>query len=88
MANQEKRGFGIPVQRWITGRWRRAVEQSFEYSVLDREGWIRSDAVLRLLRSLPEGATAPVQLWHLYVLENWVKSNTAGATLRGVRRAS
>ena len=88
VANQEKRGFGIPVQRWITGRWRKDVEQSFEYSVLEREGWIRSDAVLRLLRSLPEGATAPVQLWHLYVLENWLKSHAAGATLRAVRRAS
>ena len=29
-----KRGFGIPVQRWIVGRWRTAVEESLRDSLL------------------------------------------------------
>ena len=85
VASVEKRGFGIPVQRWMTGRWRNGVEDAFRYSILDREGWIHADSVLRMLRSLREGETAPIQLWHLYVLENWIKTRARLSSVRATR---
>lgn len=85
VAAGHKRGFGVPVQRWITGRWRKAVEEAFTYSLLDREGWINADAVLATLANLRDGDTAPIQLWNLFVLENWMKSRNFRANVRTVK---
>jgi asparagine synthase (glutamine-hydrolysing) len=73
VAFGEKRGFGVPVQRWISGPRRGEVEQIFSDSVLERDGWIDAKAVLAALRALREGQTAPQQLWYLYVLEEWMR---------------
>lgn len=77
VAEGPKCGFGIPVQRWITGRWRSAVEAAFSDSVLAQEGWIRREALLSWLRALGQGQTAPHQLWYLYVLESWMRARQA-----------
>lgn len=77
VARGTKRGFGIPVQRWIAGRWRGEVEETFGDSLLARAGWIHGDAVLEKVRALREGETAPQQLWYLYVLERWLRSERA-----------
>jgi asparagine synthase (glutamine-hydrolysing) len=82
VASGKKRGFGIPVQRWIAGRWRPAFEEAFGDSMLAREGWVDSQAVLRALHGVAETQTAPQQLWYLYVLENWMqRRRSSSATL-------
>jgi asparagine synthase (glutamine-hydrolysing) len=68
-----KRGFGIPVQRWIAGSWRDQVRESFHSSVLEEDGWINSKPVLEMLRTLPSNQPVPEQVWYLYVLERWMK---------------
>lgn len=82
VASGAKRGFGIPAQRWIADRWRAPFRDAFEYSLLDREGWIDASAVRTAMDAVRPGDTAPVQLWHLYVLENWMKSNAIAAQVR------
>jgi asparagine synthase (glutamine-hydrolysing) len=73
VASGRKRGFGIPVGRWLVGRWRPTVEETFRDSLLDREGYLRSNAVLEQLnRSAGRGA-APNQLWYAFVLECWLR---------------
>jgi asparagine synthase (glutamine-hydrolysing) len=79
VAAGAKRGFGIPVQRWIAGKWRRRVESSFQNSLLERDGWVDAKAVLSLLDRVRAGETAPVHIWHAYVLETWLKSRTGGS---------
>jgi len=76
VARLPKRGFGIPVQRWITAGWREDVEVTFRNSALEREGWIHSQPVLKLLDRFGQGQTAPAQLWYLYVLESWMRKAT------------
>jgi asparagine synthase (glutamine-hydrolysing) len=73
VAAGKKRGFGIPVQRWIAGPWSAAVEVQFRDSLLARESWIDGEAVLRLLRQSKRGGRAPNRLWYLLVLETWLK---------------
>lgn len=77
VASGVKRGFGIPVQRWIAGRWKSQVEQAFHGSLLARDGWIDEGAVVARVRSLREGETAPQQLWYLFVLESWLRTREA-----------
>jgi asparagine synthase (glutamine-hydrolysing) len=72
-ALRRKRGFGIPVQRWLVGRWRPAFEASFRDSILDREGWIRADIVLQELSVAAQHGSAPELMWYLFVLESWMK---------------
>lgn len=73
VAAGRKRGFGVPVQRWITGRWRAAVEESLRDSLLDREGWIDSANALVQLKRAAESGWSPKQLWYIFVLETWLK---------------
>jgi len=73
VARRRKQGFGIPVQRWIAGKWRSAVEEAFHNSLLEKEGWVCSAPMLEELRKAAERRWAPNQLWYLYVLESWLR---------------
>ena len=73
VAHGRKRGFGIPVQRWLPGRWYANVTDTFQDSLLHQEGWIHGDAVLADLRAAKEKQYAPIRLWYLYVLESWLR---------------
>jgi len=42
-------------------------------SVLAREGWINSEAVLRQLDRAAKAGWAPNQLWYVLVLELWLR---------------
>jgi asparagine synthase (glutamine-hydrolysing) len=74
VAYGSKRGFTIPVQRWITGRWRAPVEETFRDSLLEKEGWMRSGPALRWLDSSAQTGFAPKQLWYLFVFESWLRN--------------
>jgi asparagine synthase (glutamine-hydrolysing) len=73
VARGRKRGFYIPVQRWLVGRWRDRVMESFRYSLLDKEGWINSRAAVSQLEEASRRGLAPNQLWYLFVLESWLR---------------
>ncbi len=77
VAGGVKRGFGVPVQRWMTGAWRGKVQETLSDSLLERHGWIRSKAVLKALNDLQPGDTAPVQIWYAFVLESWLRAQEA-----------
>jgi asparagine synthase (glutamine-hydrolysing) len=86
VARGRKRGFGIPVQRWLAGRWRERVEEVLGDSLLGRDGWIRPEAVrAELERSAPR-EWVPKQLWYIYVLESWLRRerSASGAPSVGV----
>lgn len=73
VARGRKRGFYIPVQRWLVGRWRDPVMESFRYSLLEKEGWINSRAAVSQLEEASRRGLAPNQLWYLFVLESWLR---------------
>lgn len=97
VARGRKRGFGIPVQRWLAGRWRGRFEDIFTDPLLGREGWIRPGPVRAALERSAREGWAPKQLWYLCVLESWLarerraprRPRAAGhaATARGRRTA-
>ncbi len=76
-ATAAKRGFTVPVQRWLAGRWRAAFEDSLHDSMLAREGYIRADAVRTVLQQCSDSGPTPMQLWYLYVLETWFRHDRA-----------
>jgi asparagine synthase (glutamine-hydrolysing) len=80
VANRRKKGFGVPVQRWIVERWRPLVESALRDSVLEKEGWINSQAVLTQLALATKNGWAPEHLWYLFILELWMKYERFGTT--------
>jgi len=74
VARGRKRGFYIPVEKWLVGRWRDRVNARFRDSVLANEGWINPRAVIRQLEAAGSRGHAPNQLWYLFVLESWLRS--------------
>lgn len=73
VARGRKRGFTIPVQRWLVGRWRNALVELLRASILDREGFIDARAVLDRLTAATQEGKAPNQLWYIFVLESWLR---------------
>jgi asparagine synthase (glutamine-hydrolysing) len=77
-AGGAKRGFVIPVERWLASRWRGRFGELFADSMLERGGWIARGAGRAALDAVPDGGTAPQQLWYLLVAESWLR-HEAGA---------
>ncbi|MGH8335664.1 MAG: asparagine synthetase B family protein, partial [Gammaproteobacteria bacterium] len=77
VASGPKRGFGIPVQRWLAGRWRGGFEDALSGSLLERDGYVRTGAASAALQWACGRGEAPVQLWYLYVLETWLRRERA-----------
>lgn len=73
VAEGKKRGFTVPVGRWITGNWRASVAEVLRDSIMGREGWINAESVVKHLNALEASSSAPKQFWYLYVLENWLR---------------
>lgn len=73
LADAKKQGFIIPVQKWLTGHWRKIFEETMRDSILMREDLIDTDAALRLLDRTAKSGWAPRQLWFIFVLESWLR---------------
>lgn len=73
LASGRKRGFTIPVQRWLVSRWQNRLTDLLQTSMLDQQGWIKSRAVLDRLKLAAEKGWAPNQLWYIFVLESWLR---------------
>jgi asparagine synthase (glutamine-hydrolysing) len=73
VARRPKQGFTIPVESWLATRWRGLLEETLRDSYLQREGWLRGPGLAQALRQAFQNGRAPVQLWHLLVLERWMR---------------
>ena len=73
VSTGKKRGFSIPVGRWLAGKWRGRYEEMLRDSVAAREGWIDAEAVRRYLGTVDGNGTAPNALWYIFVFEQWMR---------------
>ncbi len=71
VATGKKRGFNIPVGRWLAGKWRGHYEELLRDSVAAREGWIDAAAVRRYLDQSKDQVSNP--LWYIFVFESWLR---------------
>jgi asparagine synthase (glutamine-hydrolysing) len=70
-----KRGFTVPVGRWLVNEWKPVLEQSLADSILEREGWLRPNSLAPQIRLAERRGRADLQLWHIFVLECWLRHN-------------
>lgn len=83
VARGRKRGFGIPVQRWLAGRWANSVREALADSILASEGWINADRALLQLEMAERKGWASNQLWYIFVLESWLRHERDAQTVTG-----
>ena len=74
VAKRPKRGFTIPVEKWLVEHWRPQLQEIAAGSRLEKEGWIRPGSLAQPVRDAIAQGRAPVQLWYLIVLENWLRA--------------
>jgi hypothetical protein len=53
------------------------VKEVLRDSLLQSEGWIRTDAALAHLDHAAAQGWAPNQLWYIFVLESWLQRERA-----------
>lgn len=83
LAQREKRGFGVPVERWLRGPFAGACERLFDKQQLDRYGVLSSDA-LSGGRYRAWLATDPLVVWYAFALAAWCEI-TLGGGKEGLR---
>lgn len=80
VASGSKRGFTVPVERWLTGRWWTEAQSRLMNSPLLENGWISERGVRRLLAEPARGKLGRHHLWYLLVLDAWFRANSAPTT--------
>jgi asparagine synthase (glutamine-hydrolysing) len=78
-ANRKKQGFTVPVGNWLTEGWRPQLESAADSSLLESGGWIRPGSLREAAGAALKSNKAPVQIWTLVVLENWLRMATGVA---------
>jgi asparagine synthase (glutamine-hydrolysing) len=73
VASGAKRGFSIPVGRWLAGKWRPHFEELLRDSHAAAEGWIDASAVRKYLGEAAAKGFASNQLWYIFVFEQWMR---------------
>ena len=83
VASGAKRGFGIPVGRWLAGTWGNSFREMMEDSQLAKEGFINSKNVIKFWKERAATGSVPNQLWYIFVLEHWLRMHRATLPVSG-----
>ncbi len=87
VASGRKRGFSIPVESWMGGRWHDRVEASFQASRLVSDGWVAEGPLREELRAAARRGVASRRLWYLWVLEEWLRAEADLSAPSAIDRA-
>ncbi len=73
IINRRKKGFGIPVAKWIKGELKELFLDTFAPDRIRREGLFNPDVILRMLNDHLAGiADYRKPLWTLFMFEQWL----------------
>ena len=80
IVERRKKGFGMPVARWLRGPLKELVSTTLHPDKLRREGFFQPAYVSRLLDEHLQGRRDHrKQLWTLFMFERWYERYGAGA---------
>jgi asparagine synthase (glutamine-hydrolysing) len=79
VASRTKRGFTVPLERWLAERWSGMLDHLRGDTTLEREGWVRRGFLSAPLQDALRRREIPIQVWRLLLLEHWLEKNGGGA---------
>jgi asparagine synthase (glutamine-hydrolysing) len=77
VALGKKRGFRIPVARWLRGPLLGEVAATMRDSLAAKQGWIDAGQIVPALRHGALDARGSEAIWRVYVLERWLRHEKA-----------
>jgi asparagine synthase (glutamine-hydrolysing) len=77
VADRRKQGFTIPVGDWLVGPWRAQLDALAEQPRIATLGWVSAEPLRKAVAEAVATRKAPVQLWYLVVLEQWLQGESA-----------
>jgi asparagine synthase (glutamine-hydrolysing) len=77
VADRQKQGFTVPVDEHLTSESNQDLERLGRASQLEQGGWVRRGSLMRLVEEAGTRRSVSPQLWHLLVLENWLRYHPA-----------
>jgi asparagine synthase (glutamine-hydrolysing) len=84
ILERKKKGFGIPVGKWIRGSLRDEFRDALHPGRIGAQGFLEPGAVSQLLEDHLAGRSDNrKQLWTLYMFERWYDNFATGAAVRG-----
>ncbi len=78
VAFRRKQGFTIPIEKWMAARWSGRLKALKQDTLLAREGWLEQKALGSAVDEALALEAIPVQLWHAFVLELWLRRMRTG----------
>jgi asparagine synthase (glutamine-hydrolysing) len=69
VAMGAKRGFEVPVGRWLMTRWHEQALDLLTSRFMREQGWLHTAPLIDLLRS---GDKPPLELWYAVVFAGWL----------------
>jgi asparagine synthase (glutamine-hydrolysing) len=73
LGSGPKRGFTIPVGRWLTKEWKPLFEGAFDSAVAEQDGWLRTKPIMKRFRIAEGRKQAETELWYLFIFERWLR---------------
>ena len=73
LMERPKKGFSIPLQKWLREPALQAwAESLLERAVLERQGILNADAVHRMWEDYVERGIWRVQIWYVLMFQEWM----------------
>ena len=73
VADAPKRGFTVPVEAWMGGRWFARIREAMQDGNLVTDGWVSKSGMQAELELTARTGRASRRLWYLWVLEEWLR---------------
>ncbi len=77
VAEGRKRGFEIPVQSWMGGKWHAKVAERLQNSLIVADGWVRENPLRQEIANAKTTGRASRRLWYLWILEEWLRKESS-----------
>ena len=88
IADRPKRGFEMPVAKWLVTRWRNKLEQLCGESELTKDGWIQKESLARLVSNAVQNGRGNIHLWRLVLLNRWFERQNTSRPPQNAARVS
>jgi len=82
LSRARKRGFTIPLLPWLVQGWREFTVDLLTDSRLACHGWVDQSRLNSYLKQCIASGQGTAQLWHLTVLESWLRTEESLAIPR------
>ena len=80
MMERPKKGFSIPVEKWLRQPdLREWAESLIEKQELDRQGILNGDVVQKIWRDFIDKGEWRIQIWYILMFQEWLKSEATAS---------